>query len=66
MISRFVPNSGKLLDEWGEPRKIEDKNSHQRLVCSLWWKEAKRLFLTLNVKIFINILSDIRTAKAHP
>ena len=55
-----------LLDEWGEAREIDDKNCHQRLVCSLWWEEAKRLFLTLNVKIFINILSDTQTARAHP
>ena len=56
-----------LLDEWGEAREIDDKNCHQRLVCLLWYKEeAKRLFLTLNVKIFINILSDTQTARAHP
>ena len=56
-----------LLDEWGEAREIDDKNCHQRLVCSLWYKEeAKRLFLTLNVIISINILSDTRTARAHP
>ena len=49
MISRFVANSGKLLDEWGEARKIEDKNSHQRLLCWLWYEEgAKRLLLTLS------------------
>ena len=56
-----------LLDEWGEAREIDDKNCHQRLVCLLWYKgEAKRLFLTLNVIIFINILLDAQTARAHP
>ena len=55
-----------LLDEWGEAREIDDKNCHQRLLCLLWWKEAKRLSSTLNVIIFNNLLSDTQTARAHP